>query len=191
MVASFDNTRKKLEVAYQKGELTKSDIERVYDGLFVNIVASFENFLEEIFFGILTGKRFTSNVIRPKATYQSEPIARSIILGKQPFLKWLPYKDNIEAMAELYFPNGEPFSLLTQGERGTIQEAIYVRNAVAHKSPYALKKFKDSVVGTRTLPTREKTPSGYLRGNFRASPAQTRYENLVFSLVFVANKLAA
>lgn len=190
MVSSFDSTRKKLELAHQKGELTKSDIERVYDGLFVNIVGSFENFLEEVFFGILAGTRSVSKRIKPRASFESEKTARAIILGKQPFLKWLPYNDNTQAIADLYFPKGEPFSSLDQKEKDIIQEAVYVRNAVAHKSPYALKKFKEKVIGTRALPSREKSPSGYLRGNFRTAPPQTRYENIVFSLVIIANKVA-
>lgn len=70
-----------------------------------------------------------------------------------------------------------------------IARVVCIRNALAHQSKYAKRKFREEVIGNMPLLPHEKTPTGFLRSAFRANPAQTRYEQLVIDLSTVTRKL--
>lgn len=182
---TLDRTRKKLELAYTRGHITKRDLERVYDGLYVNAIGAFENELENIFFGLVLGKLRVTGKVRTRATFSSPQTARKIIYGGQPFLKWLPY-ENTKKTAYMYIVDGHPFSRLEQTDFLTLKSIVSTRNAVAHKSRSAMARFEQDVIGNLSLMRGERTPAGYLRGVFRISPHQTRYER---DMIFLAQTI--
>lgn len=186
---SLEITRRKVETAFSNNHISKRDIEKIYDGLYLNAIGSFENFLEELFFGLLSNKLTVSRAIRPRVTFTSVHAIRKVLLGKNDYLKWLPYNLTIN-MAGIYFFGKTPFICLENKEIEDLQKMVWVRNAVAHKSPYAMKKFEKHVIGGLTLPPSEKNPSGFLRGNFRVSPLQTRYEDYINSIAQIVTKIS-
>lgn len=186
---SLERTRLKVETAFINGHVNKKDVEKIYDGLYLNAIGSFENFIEELFFGLLSKRLSVSKTIRPRVIFTSLQATRKVLLGTKEYLKWLPYKMT-EDMAEIYFFGDTPFSSLEKKEIDDLQKMIWVRNAVAHKSPYAIKKFEDKVIGGLILPPSEKNPSGFLRGYFRVSPSQTRYEDFINSIAQIVIKIS-
>jgi len=186
----LDRTRKKLEWAFSAGHVRKKDIEKVYDGLYLNAIGAFENFIEELFFGLILKKLKVTGQVRARVAFMSVQAARTVILNKQPFLKWLPYNNTNETAGVYLFNNGFPFSRVVQADIDVLKKISWIRNAIAHKSRSALDIFEDKIIGSLPLTRSEKTPAGYLRGKFRIAPVQTRYEEQIIFLAKIANKLA-
>lgn len=165
----------------------------MYEALFLNLHTTFEAFLEELFVGLLVSDRgFESSRadIVPRIQVRSFQVARDIVAGpRRPYRDWMPY-DRTEEIADHLFRGGRPFSELSANEKATLQRTAAIRNAIAHQSRHALRKFEKSVISGVPLPSRERTPAGYLRGRFRVAPPQTRYENIAAELSAVARKLA-
>ena len=185
---SLEFTRKKLDTLFSGGLVTRRDIEQVYQGLFLESVAAFESFIEELFLGLLTGQvnPHSSRTIL-KVEFTSRTIAMPIVFAGK-FYDWLPYKRTTER-AEHFFKNGHPFSILDPDDIDKTEKFRFIRNAIAHKSDYAKKLFEEQVVGLTALSPRERKVGGYLVGNFRSSPRQTRYENLVIDIASVFEKI--
>lgn len=188
-VQSLERTRLKAESLYLAGQFAKTDVAYIYEAIFLSLMTRFELLLEELFFGLLMGRRTSSNRrVRSKITVRSEGGLRRILLSGDNYLNWFPYQRTVER-AGYYLSSGLPFSSLDGGEKSFLTESIVIRNAVAHKSKHALKQFKNRVGGVSRLPPRERTPAGFLRSQFRAAPAQSRYENVAANLGAIATKL--
>ena len=108
-------------------------------------------------------------------------MARNILLIGKNYLEWLPYENTLER-AKVFFQDGMPFTLLDDQNRSNLSRYVYIRNVIAHRSEYAVSKFIKHIIGDSKLPPRERTPVGFLRGNFRSAPSQTRYELFVQEL---------
>lgn len=186
---ALEHTRCKIERLRSTDVIVRRDVEQVYEALFLSTITGFEALLEDLFFGLMMG-RLKSGVrgVRCKVHIASEIVAREIALANQPFLSWLPY-DHTENRAKTYFASGLPFTILNDGDRMLLRQALYVRNAIAHKSKFAMEKYRDKVVGTTVLPPRERGPAGFLRSQFRVAPAQCRYEDFASRLLLIARKL--
>ncbi|MBC8030273.1 MAG: hypothetical protein H7Z16_09195 [Pyrinomonadaceae bacterium] len=186
---SLERTRVKAEALYVEGHFGKRDVAHVYEAIFLSLMTRFESLLEELFFALLMGRMTSTNPkMRSKISARSEVVIRKILLSGDDYLTWLPYR-RTEDRAGYYFASGIPFSSLDDGERSFLRESLFIRNAVAHKSKFALKQFHKKVNGVSRLPPRERTPAGFLRSEFRNAPAQCRYENLAAKLGGIANKL--
>src|SRR6185369_5159538 len=175
---SLERTRTKAESLYTAGYLGKRDILHIYEAIFLNLITQFEASLEELFFALLMGRVTSANPrMRTKITTRSEAVIRNILLAGDNYLAWLPYRQT-EERAHNYFASGVPFSSLNDGEKSFLRESVFIRNAVAHKSKFSLRQFHGKVSGVTRLKPRERTPAGFLRSEFRAAPAQCRYENI-------------
>ncbi len=185
---SLEFTRKKLDILFSRGLVTRRDIEQVYQGLFLESVAAFESFIEELFLGLLTGQvaRHSSKTA-PKVEFASRTTAMPIVFAGK-FYDWLPYTRTIER-SEHFFKNGYPFSILNSDDKDKTEKFRFIRNAIAHKSDYAKKLFERQVIGSTALTPRERKIGGYLVGNFRSSPRQTRYENLIIDMASIFEKI--
>ena len=111
-----------------------------------------------------------------------------MVFGGQNYVDWLPYR-HTEQRALAFFRNGSPFTHLNGQDKALIEQLLYVRNAIAHKSDHAKRMFDEKIISTLSLTPREKTPAGYLRSIFRTAPNQTRYEYLILEIAAVAQKL--
>jgi hypothetical protein len=182
-------TRSKMESYISQNSIVRRDIELIYMGLYLEAVCSFERFVEEIFIGLLVGRiSHSSPDVVARVHFRSDIIAREVVLNGNRYVDWLPY-EHTESRAKAYFRNGKPFTLLNPVEKHTLEDICCIRNAIAHRSVYATRRFEKNIIGTLPLLSVEKTPSGFLRSRFRIFPIQTRYENYVNQLASISMKL--
>ena len=187
---SLEYTRKKLASLFLDGLVTRRDLEQVYQGLFLEAVAVFESCIEQLFMGLLTNQITAySNRSLPKVNFLSRATAWPIVVGGR-FYDWLPYSRTIEH-AKCFFKDGHPFTALDNNEVEKTEEFRIIRNVIAHRSDYAKKQFEAKVIGSTALSPREKKVGAYLSGNFRLSPPQTRYENLVINMASIFEKICS
>ena len=184
-------TRKKMEAMLANETIVRRDIDQVYSGLFLDATASFEGFLEELFLALLTGRVMSQSVsVAPLVSFNNARAVRPILYRGGDFFDWLPYQRTTDA-AKLFFRDGMPFTSLNGGERSRLRMLSDIRNVIAHRSGYSKGVFERRVLGSQNLTPREKTPVGYLRSIYRNSPRQNRYENMMYGLAAIANKLCS
>jgi hypothetical protein len=170
--------------------MARRDIEQVYVGLYLDAVVSFELFLEKLFIGILSGRIISPRkTVKPKVKFTSERVVKPIVFSGKKFADWLPY-GRTQERARLYFYRGLPFSSLKKEDIEKIDNIMVIRNVFAHRSSHSLKRFKNDIIGDTPLNRVERTPAGYLRVLFRQNPDQTRFEEKIYSLGNIANKLS-
>ena len=186
---SLEQTRNRVEQLHREQLMGKREVERVYGSLFITAVAFFEALLEELFLGLLVGKFETPCSIQPRMAFYSEVAARLVLFADNPYLEWLPYSKTTKR-ANIFFSGGRPFSILDDGDRSTISRMGCLRNALAHRSKFAMRKFNEEVIGDMALRPREKTPTAYLRTAVRVDPIQTRYEQLTLEMSSISFKLS-
>ncbi len=184
---SINATRGRMEQLFQQNRIKKTDIETLYEALFLRSVTSFESFLENLFISIMLGKEPTAKGVSLMKA-RSKPALHGILLQGDRYLDWLPY-GKTEGRAQLYLKNGRPFTSVTDGDKSQIKTVTLIRNAIAHKSEYAMKEFKHKVIGGRLLLSGETRPAGFLRSQIRASPRQLRFEVYVSELARIAASL--
>ena len=190
---ALDRTRRKIANFETDGVITKRDLERVYEGLFLSAHVAFEGFIEQLFIGLLVseqGIKSSRTDIVPRVTVKTHQIAREMVFGpNRQYIDWFPYKRTVD-IAKIYFRGGRPFTELAEAQKDYLTKSYTIRNAIAHKSRYSLKQFEKQVVASTLLPSREKTPAGYLSGHFRINPVQMRYENFVTQILLIAKQLS-
>jgi hypothetical protein len=188
-IKSLETTRSKVEALLLRSEMTDTDIEQVYAGLFVTAFTEFEALIEDVFLGILEGTHASANQTT-KRRVEIVPIslAREILFEGKKYLDWLPLDQHTEKRAERFLNNGEPFSKLADGDKNHVHRLHLLRNAVAHKSDSAKKKFEDCLQGFTLLP-QEKTPTGFLRSKPQGPSGLNQYQISVVELESIARKL--
>jgi len=123
----------------------QSAYERLLESVFLNGVTEFESFLEEFFFAAVA-RRVRPGNTKPIVNLRDPETARELVLRpRERYLKWLPY-DESQARADQYLVDGSPFSRLTSRPRVTrrLNQAMAVRNAIAHKGGDAHSRFLDA-----------------------------------------------
>ena len=185
---ALNRARVKVDTLRAKRALSRREQELIYGGLFLNAVALSEALFEDLFFGILIGKFGGVSKVSPRINLKSLKTATMFVYQARPYMTWLPF-ENTERLAKIYLKGGLPFTLLVQPEKDKLEIAHYIRNAIAHKSKYALNVFEKKVIGSASLPPSDRTPEGYLISCFRTLPNQTRFENILADLLVLAHKL--
>lgn len=190
---AVESSRTRIETLTARGLIPRRAVLHMYEGLFLSSHVAFEGFLEELFFGLLVdGKGVVSSRsdIGPRIVIRSFNTARELLFpSRRPFIDWIPYDNTLE-LAFKYFKGGRPFSELTDAQKQHLQKCHTIRNVVAHESIDSKRKFERRVLGSTPLPPHEKTPAGYLRGLYRTTPAQTRFENYMAQSLLIARILA-
>ena len=180
--------RTKIENLFTNDILDENDVYVFYEGLFIGLFTDFEQFIEELFLGLLEGK-ITINgctlkeIRKVKISPQSE--INSVILGKQRYLDWLPYNKTIER-EKIFFDEGIPFTQLNNDQKNNLRYYHTIRNAIAHKSPKSEADFKKIIQNLPLLPS-QRTPAGYLRSKPRGR--ETQYEMASVQLIEIALNL--
>lgn len=183
----IDKTRLKIELLFSQKRIVRRDIERIYEGIFLDVIATFEMFIEDLFIGLLVNKINHKGKIFPKITFNSEVTARKIVFAGRNYVDWLPY-NHTETRAGIFFRNGLPFTL-DKPDKQILAQYLIVRNAIAHRSKHSQKTLYKEILSPLNLLSREQTAAGYLRHIFRTSPSQTIYENAVIDIVTIAKKI--
>lgn len=187
---SFERARAKLERLLVSRHVSRNEVNLFYEGIFLRTVTSFEGLLEELFIGLLTGSILPPPKVRPRVTFASHAVARDVMLGGKAYVDWLPYGFT-EKRAEAFFRGGQPFGKLTKPEKKALERILLIRHAVAHQSRSARRRFEDEVIAGASLLPSERTPAGFLRSVFRATPPQTQYEEIAATCALLARKLCS
>lgn len=185
----LEETRKKAESLFDKKIIVRRDIEIIYAGLFLDIVTSFEAFIEDLFLNLLVDDTIHPlKSVTAKFNFRNIASSRIIVCGGRNYIDWFPYDFTIKR-AKIYFKSGKPFTNFDKVEKKYIEEILYIRNALAHRSKYSIRQFDRNVIKDLPLTSKEKTVTGFLRSLYVYSPPQTRYEYYVFQLAYLAKKL--
>lgn len=170
-------TRHRMEKLFSEGAISRNDLHSVYEALFLRAVTSFEAFLEDLFVAILVGRAQYTRDRRVKVlmSASSRETLRQILLQGDAYMNWLPF-GHTENRAKLYLKEGRPFSELTAGDKSILKTITVIRNAIAHKSPYAISEFERTVINSLPLLPNERSPAGYLRSRITSGQAQSRFE---------------
>lgn len=165
-----------MEQLFTERKINKTDLESVYEALFLRAVTGFEVFLEELFISVLRGRtKYSASRVQLRMEAKSRDALMDILLQGSHYMNWLPYF-HTEKRAKLYLKDGRPFSELDDGDRSLIRTVTTIRNAIAHKSPYAIGEFERTVIGSMALLPSEKCPAGFLRTRITSGPGQSRFE---------------
>lgn len=186
----FERARTNVERLYGSGHISRRDTALFYEGIFLRSITAFEGLVEDLFVGLLTGSIEPGRNVLPRVTFRSHAVAREVMLGGRAYVDWIPYQFT-EKRAEAFFRGGLPFCNLENGDKRELERIIKIRNAVAHQSRDARRKFEKSVIGAAPMLSVERTPAGYLRSIFRTAPDQTRYEEIANTLATLARKICA
>jgi hypothetical protein len=157
------------------GTLRDRDVDRAFQGAYLEFYVLLEEQLEYLFYGLLMG-RLVIRDTKPKITVRSEATAKQLVLGGKAYADWLPVRHTIER-AEIFFHVGAPFRRWDGGHRSTFSEMAYIRDAIAHSGSHAAAKFRDNVIQSRPIPVRERRPGSYLAGLHSGS--NTRMDELI------------
>lgn len=183
-------TRQRMEELYVAHRIVRRDIESVYEGLFLRGVSAFEGFLEDLFVELVLGRvSFSRRKVAVRVGIVSRATLWEVLLQGKPYLDWLPYDRTVER-ARTFLKDGLPFTVLDDGDRSKAKKCMLVRNAIAHNSRFAKKQFEEKVIGDLNLPSRERTPAGYLRSIARVNPTFVRFQIWSSDLANMALRIA-
>jgi hypothetical protein len=175
-----------LETLHGSGLIARRDLERVYEGLYVAAMTSFEDFLEAAFFEVMLDAHARPGVIVPRADFRSSRVLREFVLGSQRYVNWLPYR-RTEDRAKVYLRGARPFDSPDSTDKRHMADWMIIRHTIAHTSREARRRFEREILSGVPLPPRERTPAGYLRSSPR--PGITRFENIMREMLGIASKL--
>jgi hypothetical protein len=190
-LANIEHSRRKVETLFGDRVLVRRDVELVYRGMFLEAVTAFEGFLEALFVGLVC--KATSHPcrkVKPKVFFNSRAVCHSVIQGKMPYADWMPFENTVKR-ANAYLHLGLPFTSLSKDKRRKLEKISIIRNAIAHQSRQAERRFHSEVLTGLNLLSHETTPAGFLRSVFAVNPSQTRYEEYIFDLVSLARQMVS
>jgi len=177
-----------MERLHATGAVTPVDVGRVYGGAFLAFHTYFERSLERLFLGLLM-KRLELDNVRPLIDVQSEKVGHAVVVGGRHYVDWLPFDQVAIPRAKAFLAGGRPFSDLSKADRRHLESLSVIRNALAHESRHAKRRFRAQFVDGLALPPSQRTPSGYLRGQHRVG--ETRFDHLLGETIGVFTRLCS
>ncbi len=101
-----------MENLFNKKSLSRRDVEKSYEALYLRTTTFFEGFIEELFFGLLTKRIYpVSSDVVARVDLKSDIVARDVVFAGKPYIDWFPYVRTVD-LAEIYFRGGRPFTFL-------------------------------------------------------------------------------
>jgi hypothetical protein len=176
----------RLELQLVNRKVSITDVELLYSSAFLSACARWEGFLEGSLIEASCGQASSLKGNYRHAEFRSRSVLRNLLLFPDKDYISLPSVKHATAMASLLINEGRPFSQISEPNRTYIQQAGWIRNAIAHQSDFSLRIFRDKVPGVSSLPRNRRLPGTFLRREFRTSPSQRRFE-----IYFTAFKSAA
>lgn len=172
----LDRCAARIEEQLAQHRVSVTDVELVYTSAFLSICARWESFLEESLVEVSCGPASRSNRRHRHAEFRSRADLRRILLFPDKDYVSFPSLHHATNLAALFVSDGRPFNRISEQHRTFIQQAGWIRNAIAHQSKHALRVFRDKVPGVSSLVHNRRQPGPFLRAIFRQSPTQRRYE---------------
>jgi len=121
------------------------------EGCFLRVVVTWENFLEEYFLRCMcSAQTCCGKVIRPQVPCsQNTQKAFKLLQGgdggrNNNYADWLSH-DILQRRVTLYFHHQSRIHKIYESPE-KLYALTTIRNAIAHRSPFAIKKFKDYVI---------------------------------------------
>lgn len=180
----------RIEREFARKRLLVTDVELVYSSSFLSVCSQWESLLQEILFEAVCGDESLRRENRRYATFLKRRHFEEVLLfpGKE-YLS-IPNLDRAEELAALFIKQGRPISAVSESNRTFLQQAVRIRNAIAHESSFATRQFQKSVPGVGALPRSKRSPGAFLRHEFRTAPSQRRYELYYAAYRSAANEIA-
>ena len=184
----LNNYMRRLESLHASGDLSATDVKRAQAGALLAFHTYVERSLERLFLGVVMNRLSSA---QPGVTglvhIKSEVVARAVVSGGRNYVDWLPFDQHTMKRADAFLSAGRPFSGLSGSDISAFDRLGIVRNAIAHESSHAVRKFRKTFVDGRGLPPEQQTPAGYLRATHHAG--QSRFENMMADVVATFIKL--
>ena len=174
------------EFARARKRLRVTDVELVYSSSFLSVCSQWESLLEDILFEAVCGEESPRPGNRRYATFKKRKHFEDVLLFPGKDYLSIQNLKHAEELAALFINQGRPISAVSEHNRTLLQQAVQIRNAIAHESSFAMKNFRANVPGVSALPRSKRSPGAFLRHEFRQEPSQRRYE-----LYYVAYQSAA
>jgi hypothetical protein len=178
-----------MEVQQHSNRVGVTDVELVYASSFLSICCQWEGLLESSLLEVVVGSPSAKPGRGRLATFRGRRHLRDVLLYPNKDYIGLETLKRAIGLATLFVPNGKPFSEVSEANQTYLHQAVVVRNAIAHQSDFAIKKFRASVPGVASLPTSKRTPGAFLRHEFRQDPTQTRFELYVTAFKSAASEI--
>ena len=176
----------RLEKHFVNHEVSVTDVELLYTSAFLSVCARWESFMEDSLVEAACGCGSRKRTNYRHAEFRSRPTLRRLLLYPDKKYVSLPSLKAAIEVASMLVNEGRPLSQISEANQTYIQQAAWIRNAIAHQSDHSLRVFREKVPGVSSLPHAHRRPGRFLRTVFRSSPAQRRYE-----IYFAAFKSAA
>ena len=189
-VSSFQKRCARIERQFDNNRLQVTDVELVYESSFLSVCSQWESLLRETLFEVVCGEESTKRGNTRVATFKNRSHFRKLLLFPDRNYIGIPGLSRAQGLASLFVAKGRPFSVVAEPNRTHIQQAVLVRNAIAHQSSFAVKIFREKVPGVASLPTSKRMPGAFLWHEFRVSPTQRRFELYLAAFQSAANEIA-
>lgn len=170
------------------------DVDLVFESSLLAALGSFEGCLETLLERFVCGTPSSRpSVHSPLITVRSKSDFRVVLLRGKNYINYAPYSECIKH-ARHFLRDGRPFtdpSVVSAGDQDTLRELQLTRNAIAHKTDDAMKKFRKNVPAAQSIPSHLRSPGRFLRTTYRSSPRQTHIEHYAGVLMRVPSQLLA
>ena len=180
----------RVEREFFRKRLMITDVELVYSSGFLSICSQWESLLEEVLYEVVCGKASKISRNRRHATFRNRRDLENVLLFPEKAYLSIPNLKRAEALAALFVNGGRPISAVTERNRTLLEQAARIRNAIAHDSSFAKRKFREGVPGVSALPPGKRTPGAFLRHEFRQQPSRRRCEVYFTAFRDAANEIA-
>jgi hypothetical protein len=188
-IARLGNCCRRIEEQFALGRLKVGDVELVYTSSFLSACSRWESLLEHCLYDTVCGTASPRPGNYRLASFRSRRHLQQVLLHpNKDYISFQSLKQTKE-LAALFTNEGRPFNAISEPNQTYIQQAMWIRNAIAHQSDYALGVFRDKVPGVDALLPNKQVPGPFLRFEFRVSPTQRRYELYFGALQGAANEL--
>lgn len=181
----------RIEREFSWKRLRVTDVELVYSSSFLSVYSQWESLLQEILFEAVCGDESLRRGNRRYATFLTRRHLEEVLLFPGKDYLSIPSLKHAEELATLFIKQGRPISAVSESNRTFLQQAVRIRNAIAHENSFATKLFQKSVPGVGALPRSKRSPGAFLRHEFRTAPRQRRYELYYAAYQSAANEIAA
>jgi hypothetical protein len=189
-LARLEVSRRRVDRLFRSGALAAREYDLLYESMFLAAVTQFEDLIERFLIHMIHQGRGPSRRSTALVSAKSKDVIRTLLLQGDDYLQVLPLDRTIR-LARSFLTDPVPFEISDDGTRGLLGQSVKIRNAIAHRSPFALSTFRSKVSGVETLPRNRRYPGPFLRQIFRTNPAQTRHELYVSALKTAAQMIAA
>jgi hypothetical protein len=189
VLAALRGCCKRIEGSRSSGSLRVVDCDLLYESTFLTAIGRLEGVLETLLEEFVNGEKSRKPqryaLVRPK----TRAAYRTLLLQGRKYIDVLPFNYFLD-ITKRYLNQGHPFTDIDATDQQLLVQAVLVRNAIAHRSSYALVKFRATVPGVTSLASHRQLPGPFLRRTYKAFPLQTYLDLYLDTFEKVAQTVA-